>query len=391
MTSGLLVARNLLRHPIRTALTFLFALLAIFTFTFLRSVTTTLDAAVSASASDRIAVGSATSLFVQVPRSYRGKIEGIEGVELVCPWTWFGGVYRDPKNFFAKFGTDLDVLLREYPEVEILEGTRDALLANRRGCLVGRGLAKEHGWEIGTQFPVKGTIYALDGEKAWEFTVEAIYASHRPNVDEKTMFFHWTYLDETARTIRGWEKADIGASIYMVKISPGHSPERVIDAIDAMFAGGPQKTRTQTEAQFQTQFISMLGSVPVLLNTIGGAVMFAILFSVLNTMGIAARERARDVGILKALGFKDGMPARLLLLESMAVIGAGGGLGLGLGFLSVPMWRRLFGMNLPNYYVRPETALLGIGISLAIGFLGGVLPAWRLARLSAVAVLREEA
>ena len=391
MTSGLLVARNLLRHPIRTALTFLFALLAIFTFTFLRSVITTLDAAVSASASDRIAVGSATSLFVQVPLSYRGKIQGVEGVELVCPWNWFGGVYRDPKNFFAQFGTDVDVLLREYPEVEIVEGSLDALLANRRGCLVGRDLAAEHGWDVGTQVPLKGTIYALDDEKAWEFTVEAIYVSHRPNVDEKTMFFHYTYLEETARTISGWEKADIGVSIYMVKVAPGHSPERVIEAIDAMFAGGPQKTRTQTEAQFQTQFISMLGNVPVLLTSIGGAVMFAILFSVLNTMGIAARERARDVGILKALGFSDGMPARLLLLESMAVIGAGGGLGLGLGFLSVPMWRRLFGMNLPNYYVRPETALLGIGISLAIGFLGGVLPAWRLSRLSAVAVMREEA
>jgi putative ABC transport system permease protein len=393
MTVGRLVARNLMRHPIRVALTLLFSLLALFLFAFLRSIVTTLDSAVSGAATDRVAVQSATSLYVALPIAYREKIAAIPGVESVQPWTWFGGLYRDRSGFFAQFGCDLEVLLHQYPEIEIVAGDRDALLHDRngKGCLIGRGLANKWGWKVGDTVPLMGTIYALEKNQAWEFTVQAIYASHRPNIDEKTMFFHWDHLFETAKTLRAYSGKGQLVSVYMVKVTKGTPPEEVIDAIDDKFSGGPQKTRTMTEAQFQAQFVSMLGSVPTLLSWIGGAVMFAILFSVVNTMGIAARERARDVGILKALGFRDAVPGRLLLLESMAVVGTGGLLGLGLAFLSVPMFRDLFGMNLPNYHVRPETAVVGAAIALAIGFLGGILPAVRMRMASAVAILREEA
>ena len=54
-------------------------------------------------------------------------------------------------------------------------------------------------------------------------------------------------------------------------------------------------------------------------------------------------------------------------------------------------WKRMFGTYVPNYHVRPDTILLGVGIALAIGFLGGLIPALRLRRLEAVQVLREEA
>jgi predicted lysophospholipase L1 biosynthesis ABC-type transport system permease subunit len=109
--------------------------------------------------------------------------------------------------------------------------------------------------------------------------------------------------------------------VFWVKVADGHDPLRVIEAIDALFENGPQRVRTQTESMFQAQFASMFGGLPMFLAWIGGAVVFAIFFSVLNTAQMAARERARDVGVLKALGFRDGTAGRLLLVESMLVVG----------------------------------------------------------------------
>jgi putative ABC transport system permease protein len=388
VTTSLLVWRNLWRHPARAVLTFLFAALALFLFVFLRSVVTTLDAAVKFAASNRLATQSAVSLFIHLPESYRQRIATVEGVESVSPWTWFGAHHRDPSEFFAQFAVDLDVLFRQYGEVVVPDDQREALLSDRQGALVGAELASQFGWKVGDRVPLVPHIYQLPGGGSWEFNVRAIYRSTKPNVDEKTMFFHDTYFREVVR--HGIGDIGIGANIYMVKVAPGFRSEDVAAAIDAAYENGPQRTRTQTEAAFQAQFVSMMGNIPVFLGLIGGAVIFAIFFSVLNTSQMAARERSREVGILKALGFRDALAGRLLVAESMFLVGAGGLVGLAVGLLTTPFFRRMFGTQVPNYFVHETTIALALVVSLAIGLVGGLFPALRLKRLRPVQVFREE-
>ena len=62
----------------------------------------------------------------------------------------------------------------------------------------------------------------------------------------------------------------------------GSRTERAPSA-EELFANGPQRVRATTEGEFQRQFISMLGSVPTLLYSIGGGVLFAIFFA---TVGV---------------------------------------------------------------------------------------------------------
>jgi putative ABC transport system permease protein len=386
-----LVRRNVWRHPVRSGLTFLFATLALFLFVFLRSAVTTLESAAKAAATNRLAVQSAVSLFVYMPYSYRARIAQVEGVESVNMWNWFGGYYREPENFFAQFATDMAVNLEQFPEIEVPPDQVAALLEDRKGALVGRALAEKFGWEPGKRVQLMATIYAL--RPTWEFDVRAVYRSTRPNIDEMTMFFHWDYLQEAREGFKasGFDVADQDVGVFMVKVKEGHEPVKVIEAIDRLFENGPQRVRTQTEAAFQAQFVSMFGGLPTFLAWIGGAVVFAIFFSVLNTAQMAARERARDVGVLKALGFRDALAGNLLLLESMLVVGVGGMLGVGLGWLSGPAFRGAFGFILPNYHVDPATLGAGVVLALAIGLVGGIVPALRLARLRPVTVLREEA
>ena len=190
---------------------------------------------------------------------------------------------------------------------------------------------------------------------------------------------------------RGESRGPRGTSVYVIRIADGHRGPDVSAAIDRYYDGGPQRTRTQSEAAFQADFVNMLGNLPTFLSMIGAAVLVAILFGIVNTMTIAARERFRVMGILKSLGFPSRVPARLYLLESTVFVGLGGAVGMGLAWLTQPLVRGVFGTQIPMYRVEPQTYLLAVLICLGIGFVGGAVPGLQAARMRAVEALRRGA
>lgn len=386
MSLGSLAWRHAWSHPVRSLLTVGAVAVAVFLVCFLRSIVTSLDAAVTASASNRIVVGSAVSLFQSLPIAYRTTVSEMEGVEDVCSYTWFGGRYQSESNFFAQFGTDPEAMMRMWPEVVLPDEQKRAFVEDRQGCIVGAALADRFGWKIGDTVPLIGTIYRRYDGAEWAFNVRGIYRSTKANVDEVTLFFHWDYLDEVLE--RGDADGPRGTSVLMVKIAPGYTPEDVSTRIDDHYAAGPQRTRTQPEAAFQASFISMLGNLPVFLGSIGGAVLVALFFGVVNTMTMAARERTRSMGILGALGFGRDAPLRLYLLEAALLVGIGAGVGLLLAWVSQEAFRRLLGTQIPMYHVATDT-MVGAGVvALVIAFLAGGIPAFQAARLRAAEALR---
>src|SRR5262249_40204248 len=103
-----LLLRNLLSHPVRTLLTLLSVAMAVFLLCILDAANRGLDAAVASASRVRLWVQSAVSLFVDLPAGYESRIASTPGVEAVIRYQWFGGVYREESNFFAKFGVDAE-------------------------------------------------------------------------------------------------------------------------------------------------------------------------------------------------------------------------------------------------------------------------------------------
>jgi putative ABC transport system permease protein len=135
----------------------------------------------------------------------------------------------------------------------------------------------------------------------------------------------------------------------------------------------------------------MLGSIPTLLSAIGGGVLFAILLAALNTMLMAARERTRTLGVLKALGFSDRAAFSLLLGESLVLCGLGGLLGLLLFIGLAPGFNQVLSQfNFPPLVVGPKTFALALSIALGVGLIAGLAPAIRAARLEAIEALNAE-
>jgi putative ABC transport system permease protein len=276
-----------------------------------------------------------------------------------------------------------------YPEVEIVEGSREALLKERQACVLGEDTAKKFDLKVGDTFPLIGALFPRNDKLPYDFKLAAIYRSKKQTVDNNTMFFHYEYLQKALESHEA--SGPEGVGIFVVKVKPGVDPINVMGAADALFENGPQRVQATTEAQFQQQFVSMVGNVPFFVASIGSGVMMAILLAALNTMLMAAREQTRDVGVLKALGFSDGEVFGTMLAQALFLCGLGGGFGVALSKLTEASLARALGTFFPGYMVTNETLLLGAAMTIGVGLFAGIAPAWRAQRLKVIDALRATA
>jgi putative ABC transport system permease protein len=110
-----------------------------------------------------------------------------------------------------------------------------------------------------------------------------------------------------------------------------------------------------------------------------------------NTMAMAVFERTREIGILRALGWRRWRVILLIELEAAALgsiggmVGVIGGWGALRGLASLPMTA-----NIGDASISWPHAGQAMAMAIAIGLVAGALPAWRAARLSPVEALRHE-
>ena len=243
--------------------------------------------------------------------------------------------------------------------------------------MVGVGLAQRFGWKLGDRIPIRGTIYP----GVWEFNVRAIYRGGRTQDDTTQFWFHWDYLDER----RPLDKGFVGW--YTVRITNPDDAVRVARAIDDDFANSPFETKTDTEKAFAASFVKQMGNIEFLILSVGSVVFFTLLLVTGNTMAIAVRERVRELAVLKAVGFSDGLVLGLILGETVVVAAVGGGLGVGLAKLFTLRGDPTGGL-LPFFYLPPQAMVVGVVLAVAVGLLAGVLPAVAAMRLRVVDALR---
>jgi putative ABC transport system permease protein len=231
---------------------------------------------------------------------------------------------------------------------------------------------------------LRSTIWAQkNGSSIWEFNVRAIYDSDSPTFDQTMMLFPLKRFDEARELGQG------SVGVYLLSVDdPGRS-SAVSQAIDERFANSPFETRTMTEKAFNLQFVSMLGNFQLLLRSIGGAVVATMLLVSANTMMMSARERTREMGILKAIGFSDGHVFLLLIGEAFILSLLGAVLGVGSAWLLANVLQ----LNpkpdfFPVFFLPTEAILSALGLAALTGLLSGLVPAVSGMRLQATQALR---
>jgi putative ABC transport system permease protein len=379
-----LVFKNARRSKRRTALTVISVALAVFLFATLRAILDGFNAGAEASSSTRIVTIRSTSLMFTMPISHTQTIQGIQGVRDVTWASWFGGIYKDPSNFFAQFAIDPESYLRMYPEIELPDDQRRAFLEDRTGCIIGEGLAARYGFSIGSKIVLQVGI-PLYGERDFDFTVRGIYKSSGASVDNQSMMFHWKYSDE-----RSIQAGQIGW--FVIQIDHPDKINAVSSAIDQKFANTLYETKTSTEKEFASSFISMYGNLNLLLGSVALAVVITTLFVAGNTMAMAVRERTTEIAVMRTLGFSARAIFSFVAGEALLMSVLGGLVGAGLAFGIVQGDRLgISGGFIPEFGVTPASAAVGVGLSAVIGILAGLIPAAMAARLKIVDALRRVA
>ena len=379
-----LVFKNIFRHKLRSLLTLFGLVVAILAFGLMQTVVNAWYAGSDMASAQRLITRNATSLVFPLPIYYRDRIRAVAGVTAVSVSNWFGGIYKDtkPANFFAQFAVDQDNFFDLYPEFKV---TPDEILAfkrDRRGAMVGRLLADQHGFKVGDVIPVKGTIYPGN----WEFVVRGIYEPKDDTTITRQLYFHWDYLNEQIKKLYPRRAEQVG--VFVIQIADGSRAAEVSQAIDSEFRNSLAETLTETEKAFQLSFIAQTETIVMAVRVVSFVVIAIIFAVVANTMAMTARERLAEYATLKAIGFGPVFLGALIVGESVMITALGGALGILATFPAAAGFKAAMGSFFPVFKVAPETVAMQAGSALVVGVLAGILPAIRAARVRIVEGLR---
>lgn len=371
-----LVLKNVLRNKRRTLLTVSSLVVSLFLIISLATVLTEFERGSAESNPSRLMSRHSVSLAFLLPIGDIQRIQTVPGVKAVMPFTWFGGVYKDEKNFFANFATDPRKMREIYPELKMSDAEWQAFIADRQGAIVGKKLQILYGFTPGQRITLKSPIYNQDVE----FIIRGICTGG----DEKTLFFQHDYLGELAPE---WAKDQAGM-FAMIANSPEDVP-RIGQEVDAMFVNTDAPTKTESEREFAASFEAMTGSIKQFLYGIMAAITFSLLLVMGNTMAMTVRERTKEVGTLKAIGFKRHTIAGLFLGESilLAIVGAGIGIG-GAALLYRSFDMSLYIPNFVSFKPEPETLIGAFVLSIIVGIVSVMYSTYRVTGLTIAEALR---
>jgi putative ABC transport system permease protein len=331
----------------------------------------------------RLVVHHKVSITQPIPASYADKIRQIPGVREAMIWQWFGGTYkdaRDQKNFFARFAVEPDRFFRVRPELGLPDDQQKAFQHLRTGAIASSDLAERMHWKLGEKIFLTGDIFPVNPE----LTLVGIF--NDPNTSE-TLFFSQIYLREMLGA--GNARQDM-VGMFQVQVERADQVAFVAKTVDDMNANSPAPTKSESEQAFALQFVSFLGNVKAFLMSICAAITFTVLLVSANTMAMSVRERIREVGILKTLGYTPGTILFLILGEAgvLSLLGGVVGLLLAIGLTGVLRNGPSFIQAMKTLTITPDVGAILLFVAVAIGVASSFIPAYNASRTPILDSLR---
>ena len=376
-----LVLSALLRKKTRTGFTLASLAAAFLLIGLLQAVNSVLAGGADFLGANRLITQAKTSFTQPLPMRLLPQIEAVPGVDRVSHSQFFGGIYQDPKNFFAQFVVNPQRLRDTYPEWKMSEDQWRAFVSTQDGAIVGKILADKFGWKVGDIVPLNSFIWTKpDGSRVWEWRVVGIFTGRDKDWSDRAslMYLNYGQFDEgRAAGAKGL------AGVFVVRVHDPMQSERIAAAIDKKFENSADETKTQSEQQFQLGFLKQLGDIGFIVNAISGAVFFTILILTGYTMSQAVRERVPELAVLKCLGFTDRTVLLLVLGEALLLCTLGALLGMSLTTVvtsAVPP-------GFPPIEADSRVWIFAAGSVFVLAFLVGFPPAYRAMRLKIVDAL----
>ena len=328
-------------------------------------------------ASLRIIARNKVSLMQPLPAKQLAAIQRIPGIVTVTPFTYFGGLYAEEElTSFAQFAVDPVPFQSIIVDGPVIDGSYEAWVKNRTGCMVGADTMKRYNLKVGDQMRFRGTFYPCD----LDLKIEAVYQG---TVDDRNIFFHHKLLDELTG-----DPGTVGT--WYLRAESVEVADRVIQQVNDTFANTSAEVRAESERAFQMGFVSMWGNVSNLIRGVNLVVVFTLVLVAVSTMSMAVRERFRELAVLKALGFQRRDLFGFILAEGfgLSVIGGAVGIGGAWAFWTLSDIQQMTKGFLIVFEVTPRIVGMAAAVASVLGVVSSIGPAISVGRMSVVEGLK---
>jgi putative ABC transport system permease protein len=387
MTPIGLVLRSLRRGRLRAGFTVCATATAVAAFMVLQTIQQSWSIRGEHQPPDRIVTQDAVSYAVLLPRHYVEAAAKLPHVARVTYMNWFGGrVLTRPSEYFGSFAIDERGYFDVYPEIQLSADARARWREKRNAALAGAALAAKMGWRVGDQISLESGLYPEHAQ--WSFELAGIYETRGKSASRSNLFLRWDYFNELAGK---WHNDRVGWII--TRADQASRSSELAASIDAHFADYGQQTFTQNETGFQAAMGEGMSAIMdgLMLACAGVLLIIAVLIG--NTVAMSVRERMKEYGTLRALGFMPGQLATFVLAEAALLGALGGALGLGVATALIDGGLRHWVVAhvdsyLPYFGVGLATSMQGLLAPMIVASLAAAVPASRVFRLRVVDTLR---
>jgi len=375
-----LVLRNVVRNRRRSLLTaasvaISFSLLLVFfaSYRFLESP--------PASKSERshlvLIVAASTSPVQPMPVSYRTRIARLEGVRAVTQVFWFDARFKSEDTVIASLSLDPQTVFTFFPNWQLPAEEKAQFVREKVAAIAGRATANKYGWKVGDHIYVSSPSYFGVGV---DLILRGIYDSEE---EHSYLVFHWDYLNDVLGS------PNVTGQFWILANSVDAMPS-LMKTVDDQFRNETIQTRTQTVKQFVVNFISWLGNVKLILVSISGAVVFAVLLIMANTMAMSIRERTTELAVLRALGFSANTLLTVLTAESLGIclLGSFAGCLAAWAICRAVAGYTLGGGLVVNLEIGLPGVLSALGVATLTSLGSTLVPAYRTSHMSIAEALR---
>ncbi len=369
--------RNLLRHRLRAALMLVSVAIAFALYGTLFGVDSLLGGGQIAGSRDLV-VHHRANILQSLPAHYRTTIERTPGVESIAAVTIIGGYVGERSNKVPTLMVEPAPYLAQNPEGIVLPAAQRAdFLGSRDAVIVDARTALENRWSVGDRIVITSEITPrTDGGFDWPFRIAGIFTAAKPEEGISGAIAHVDYFNAAAALGRDrvhW---------FAVRSRDAAANDSIASTIDARFANSEAETRTEPAAAMARAFLSQVVDFTLVIRIVVGAAFVTILMVVGNTIALAVRQRRRELGVMRAIGFDARRVSWIVLTEALIIAVAGALFGLTLASALLALMAAGITGGTPSLASLPLGVLAsGLGIAILFGAATALIPTFRAARI----------
>ncbi len=310
--------------------------------------------------------GRANVLASRIPESYVQRVADVPGVRAATGVLDELSVVEGGVHVFVR-----GIVPDEYLAIQPLRvepaGAWAELDEDPHAALVGFRLLAQLGWEVGSEVEV--------GELGLGVRVAGIIPLQDADLGG--------YMLVRRSFVQASRAAEGQVSYVVAAPEEGVSGDALSAAIDSTFEFAPVPTETSSAAGYAEAIVRDFLGILDYMRVVAMLAVLVVVLAAANAMAMSVRERTREIGTLKAIGFPPGLVRTIVLGEAALLSVLGGTLGLGGAWALVGNIGEMTGLML-----EPSTIAISAGLTVLIGLVGGLVPAMSASRLNTIDAMR---